>query len=160
MILQNKKILRNTEECIKAIQSAMPGYYEVSNTFTIPKYSYKIRNDKISIISRGLGYPEVVLRVQLHNNADNTTELVAVFNNSILQRFIIWIATTILFLGSLLYILGIILGDIPLDESPILTIGLPTLVLLVSIIYLLYTEIVRKREKQNMIILLNTILDR
>lgn len=151
-------IPKSAEECLNTIKLAFPSYYELSKTFMTSKYSSKIENNNISIISRGIGYPEIVFKVQLVNNNEDTTKLTAIFSKTIIQRVFIWICTLLMFFGSILYILGIIIGDIPFQETPILTCGLPLLVLLMSISYLLYTEIIRKREKKRMVVLLNNVL--
>ncbi len=136
----------NPDECLKAIKSNLPDYYEISESFMPPKYSYKATNGGALIIGRGFGYPEISLKVVFDTYGVNKTKIDAKFSKNIVLRAFIWILSMVLFFFSLLYILGIILGDIPLDQSPILTWILPTLVLLVSISYISYTEIIRRQE--------------
>lgn len=65
-----------------------------------------------------------------------------------MKRGIGQFASCTMFLGSLLYIFGMLIGEISIKESPLFTMGLPLLVFMASISYLLYTEITRKKGKR------------
>lgn len=121
------------------------------------KYSWKLKKDHILIISYGFSYVPVVLKVKIFKLNEYETKLTATFQRSLVLRLIIWILSLTMFLLSLLYIFGILIGDISVKETPMLTIGLPFLVLVVSISYLLYTEITRNKEKEKLVIMLNNI---
>lgn len=150
-------ITKKPEECLNQIKSIIPAYHQLSEKLMTPKYSYKVGKNGLLIINRGIGYPEVVLKISIVNYGDDQTELTGVFSHSIIQRLIIWVGTIGMFFGSLLYILGIIIGDISLTSEAILTCMLPVVVLIISISYLFYTEVSRKKAKSKIVVLLYNI---
>lgn len=113
------------------------------------KYSWKLKKDHILIISYGFSYVPVVLKVKIFKLNEYETKLTATFQRSLVLRLIIWILSLTMFLLSLLYIFGILIGDISVKETPMLTIGLPFLVLVVSISYLLIPKLLEIKRKRN-----------
>jgi hypothetical protein len=149
-------ISKSPEGCLQTIKSGIPSYYQLSKTFMPEKYSYRLTKNNLSIVSRGIGYPPVVLKVKLFEKDDNHTYLVARFEKSFLLRLIIWIITILALTTSALFILGILLDSNSAQEK-ILYVGLSLILSIGFVSYFLYTEIMRKREKERIITLVRNM---
>lgn len=55
-------IPKSPDECLKAIKKSIPYYYDMTNKMG-NVYSYKLNNDKLLIMSRGVGYVPVTQKI-------------------------------------------------------------------------------------------------
>lgn len=149
-------IPKSQEESLNAIKMAIPSYWYTAKNFLRPKYTYKSKRKSfnVSIISTGIGYVPVILKVQLFKTNDHNTKLKAKFDEAVLLRFVIWICTLTMFFGSLMYLYALFTSDVPIV---FLDVGLPITVLVASISYLIYSETTRRKEIKKIVYLMNSI---
>jgi len=144
----------NLEESLQTIKSSIPNYYTLTKDILRPKYSWKLGKKDISIINWGVGYQDVVLKIQFEEYENDTIKLIGVFKNDFILRAIIQIASLIMIFGSILFIIGIIKGKVPITLP---NVGMPLLVFSLAILYLFYTEAKRKREQEKILLLVRDI---
>ncbi|MDR3587124.1 MAG: hypothetical protein P4L59_17695 [Desulfosporosinus sp.] len=152
-------IPRSPDECFKAIKKSIPYYHDMTNPMGT-KYTYKFKKDKLSIISKGIAYFPVILKIELIKNNNNETKMVGLFTESILLRVIDGVFTSVLFFTSLVTLVAILMGEVPLDKKPIFTVGITLLLLVISPTLFWYHERARKREKKAIISLISRLFSK
>ena len=151
-------IHRSPDECLQVIKKSIPYYYDMTNPMGT-RYTYKFKKDRLSIISKGILYFPVIFKIELIKN-NNETKMVGLFAKSILLRVIDGIFTSALFFTSMVMLVVILMGEVPLDEKPIFTVGITLLLLVISPTLFWYHERARKREKRAIINLISSLFSK
>lgn len=149
-------VSKSSDECMDVIKKSIP--YRYDTTYPMGnKYSYKLKQGNLSIISRGVGYIPVSLHIEFIKENNGKTSITGKLSKDYLSRFIMSGVQLFLFFVSLFFLIGILLGGVPLGDSPIQTILIISGVLFVSSLSYLFFRKARKREKKAIIQLITDL---
>ncbi len=148
---------------MNVIKNAIPNFYNplyMGNSGEIKSYKYlcKIKNNDISIISKGIGYWSVTCRIKIIRNNDSDTAIIGNFDKNILYKLISFLVTMIVSFCCMLYLFGELFMDTarPIRERIVYAI-FAVIVALCFVTYYLYNKKTRYKEKKKILNLLSDL---